>query len=41
MVSLPLAAMAQSDDFGLDFTLEAQKKLSKVVNLSFEGDPCR
>lgn len=38
MVSLPLAAMAQSDDFGLDFTLEAQKKLSKVMNLSFEGE---
>lgn len=38
MVSLPLAAMAESDDFGLDFTLEAQKKLSKVMNLSFEGE---
>lgn len=38
MVSLPLAAMAGSDDFGLDFTLEAQKKLSKVMNLSFEGE---
>ena len=35
---LPMAAMAQSDDFGLDFTVEAQKKLSKVMNLSFEGE---
>ena len=32
----PLAA--QTDDFGLDFTVEAQKKLSKVMNLSFEGE---
>ena len=38
MVSLPLAAAAQSDDFGLDFTLEAQKKLSKTWSLSFEGE---
>ena len=38
MMSLPLAAAAQSDDFGLDFTLEAQKKLSKNMNLSFEGE---
>ena len=38
MASLPLAAAAQSDDFGLDFTLEAQKKLSKTWSLSFEGE---
>ena len=38
MLLLPMAAMAQKDDFGLDFTVEAQKKLSKVMNLSFEGE---
>ena len=26
MLLLPMAAMAQKDDFGLDFTVEAQKK---------------
>ena len=35
---LPLLASAQSDDFGLDFTLEAQKKLSKQMNVSLEGE---
>ena len=35
---LPLAALAQSDDFGLDFSLEAQKKLSKQWSLSLEGE---
>ncbi len=40
---LPLAShlsplRAQSDDFGLDFTLEAQKKLSKQFSLSLEGE---
>ena len=29
---------AQSDDFGLDFSLEAQKKLSKQWSLSLEGE---
>ena len=29
---------AQGDDFGLDFTLEAQKKLSKLFSLSLEGE---
>jgi len=38
MVLLPMAAMAQSDDFGLDFSLEAQKKLSKTMSLSLEGE---
>ena len=35
---LPLTAAAQSDDFGLDFTLEAQKKLSKNWSASLEGE---
>ena len=37
-VILPLGVFAQSDDFGLDFTLEAQKKLSKQFSLSLEGE---
>ena len=37
-VFLPLSASAQGDDFGLDFTLEAQKKLSKQLSFSFEGE---
>ena len=35
---LPLTAVAQKDDFGLDFSLEAQKKLSKEWSLSLEGE---
>ena len=35
---LPLSASAQSDDFGLNFSLEAQKKLSKDWSASFEGE---
>ena len=35
---LPLCASAQSDDFGLDFSLEAQKKLSKSWSASLEGE---
>ena len=35
---LPLTAVAQGDDFGLDFSLEAQKKLSKQWSLSLEGE---
>ena len=35
---LPLTAAAQSDDFGLDFTLEAQKKISKNWSASLEGE---
>lgn len=35
---LPVAAFAQSDDFGLDFSLEAQKKLSRQWSLSLEGE---
>jgi opacity protein-like surface antigen len=31
-------ASAQSDDFGLDFSLEAEKKLSKKWSLGFEGE---
>ena len=38
MMVLPLAAQAQKDDFGLDFSLEAQKKLSKDFSLSLEGE---
>ncbi len=38
MVLLPLGTMAQSDDFGLDFSLEAQKKLNKQWSLSLEGE---
>ena len=38
LVLLPLGAAAQKDDFGLDFSLEAQKKLSKSVSLGFEGE---
>ena len=37
-IILPLGVFAQSDDFGLDFTLEAQKKLSKQFSLSLEGE---
>ena len=35
---LPLTAAAQKDDFGFDFSLEAQKKLSKEWSLSLEGE---
>lgn len=35
---LPLAAFAQSDDFGLDFSLEAQKKIDKKWSASLEGE---
>lgn len=35
---LPLSVSAQSDDFGLDFNLEAEKKLSKQWSLSLEGE---
>lgn len=35
---LPLSVSAQSDDFGLDFNLEVQKKLSKQWSLSLEGE---
>lgn len=35
---LPLGASAQSDDFGLDFTLEAQKKVNKQFSVSLEGE---
>lgn len=35
---LPLSASAQSDDFGLNLSLEAQKKLSKDWSASFEGE---
>jgi Protein of unknown function (DUF2490). len=38
MALLPMAAVAQSDDFGLDFSLEAQKKLSKQWSVSLEGE---
>ncbi len=38
MVLLPLGAMAQSDDFGLDFSLEAQKKINKKWSVSLEGE---
>ena len=31
-------ASAQSDDFGLDFSLEVEKKLSKKWSLGFEGE---
>ena len=38
-ISSPLiTAQAQSDDFGLDFSLEAQKKLSQKWSLSLEGE---
>ena len=37
-LSLPLSMSAQSDDFGLDFSVEAQKKLSKQWSLSLEGE---
>ena len=38
MALLPMVAAAQSDDFGLDFSLEAQKKLSKQWSVSLEGE---
>lgn len=38
LVLLPLGAAAQSDDFGLDFSLEAQKKINKQWNVSLEGE---
>ena len=34
----PLSASAQSDDFGLDFELEVEKKLSKQWSLGLEGE---
>ena len=36
--ALPLAAVAQGDDFGLDFTLEAKKKLNSKWSISLEGE---
>lgn len=38
LVAFPLCVSAQSDDFGLDFSLEAQKKLGKDFSLSLEGE---
>ncbi len=38
MVLLPLGAVAQSDDFGLDFSLEAQKKINKKFSIGLEGE---
>ena len=38
LCSLPLSGMAQSDDFGLDFSLEAEKKLSKQWSIGLEGE---
>ncbi len=35
---LPLGAMAQSDDFGLDFSLEAQKKVNNKLSIDLEGE---
>ena len=35
---LPLTAVAQGDDFGLDFSLEAQKKLNKKWSVSLGGE---
>ena len=35
---MPLCALAQGDDFGLDFSLEAQKKLSKKWSIGLEGE---
>lgn len=35
---LPIGAMAESDDFGLDFSLEAEKKLSKKWSIGLEGE---
>lgn len=35
---LPMTVLAQGDDFGLDFSLEAQKKFSKDFSLSLEGE---
>ena len=34
----PLSVSAQSDDFGLDFELEVEKKLSKQWSLGLEGE---
>ena len=34
----PLTASAQADDFGLDFSLEAQKKIDKKWSVSLEGE---
>ena len=34
---LPSSAMAQSDDFGLDFSLEAQKKINKQWSIGLEN----
>ncbi|MBR0166806.1 MAG: DUF2490 domain-containing protein [Prevotella sp.] len=38
MVAMSMPLFAQSDDFGLDFSLEAQKKLSKQWSMSLEGE---
>ena len=35
---LPSSAVAQSDDFGLDFSLEAQKKINKQWSIGLEGE---
>lgn len=35
---MPLGAMAQGDDFGLDFSLEAQKKINKQWNIGLEAE---
>lgn len=36
LVSLPL--MAQSDDFGLDFSVEAEKKICRGIDFTLEGN---
>ncbi len=35
---LPLVSFAQSDDFGLDFSAEAEKKLCRGVDFTLEGN---
>ena len=38
MTAMSMPLFAQSDDFGLDFSLEAQKKFSKQWSMSLEGE---
>ena len=38
MILLPVMAAAQRDDFGLDFSVEVEKKINKQWSLELEGE---
>lgn len=38
LILMPTTSLAEGDDFGLDFSIEAQKKLSKRWSIGLEGE---